>query len=302
MGSSIYSEWGSIFGLKACDLTADQLAKVEFSKLIEFAEDPRAEAVLCEQIKTVELGKIRRMRDSKVIANCTKLIAAYNDRLRSIKEKETKKSSYGYGDYSYRSDYVFWDYLDEDNRLREISKWSTGEDSIVSDEKVDYKWLFANHYTLANEIVANVLKKCPNQYRREDTIGNLLRNLPEAEIAKIVPVVQTTFDKDCFTHVLSNPKMPDNYIIAALKVIAKRVGSPRINVSITEPILRALAPITRLEALENIYRNYNSNYGPSPFSGIKEEDLRALLFSAITKHPTRVEELINGMKNRSLIK
>jgi len=302
MGSSIYSEWGSIFGLKASDLTADQLVKVEFSKLIEFAEDPRAEAVLCEQIQTVELGKIRRMRDSKVMANCTKLIAAYNNRLRNIKEKEPKKPGYGYGDYPYRSDYVFWDYLDEDNRLKEISKWSKGEDSIVSDEKVDYKWLFANHYALANEIVSNVIKKCPNQYRREDTIGNLLRNLPEAEIANIVPVIQTTFDKDCFAHVLSNAKMPDNYVVAALKIIAKRVGSPRISVNITEAILRELAPITRLEALENIYRNYNSNCGPSPFSSIKEEDLRALLFSAITKHPTRVEELINGMKNRSLIK
>lgn len=300
---SYYCDKGTLFGLTSKDLTVEQLAKVEFKKLVEFInEDDRVEQILCDKMKNIQLSQLSVLRHQNINGNrFIHLTRTYNDRIRSISDSEVKKD-FGYS-YVNRYDYIFWTLLDKENRIKEIDRWSKGESSVVRNENIDFAWLFANDREFANQITKNVISRTPD-YDAEAIVSNLVQHLPKEEIENVIPTVKEKYSKrykDAYLNILSNPNMPTKYIIDALRILSKKTRSPKIAIKIDEKMLRELPPITRLETLENIYRNFDRYRGHNPISGIGEDKIRSLLFSAVIKHPNRVEELIKGMKNRRLI-
>lgn len=302
---SYYCDKGTIFGLTSSDLTEEQLRKVDFKKLIEFIEqDERIEAVLSDKIKNVNLSHLSVLRNYKNLNKFNSFFEAYNNRIKSVSDSEIRKD-FGYNSVS-RYDFIFWDMLDEKNRILEIERWSKGQSSIVRNESVDFAWLYANNKALADEITKNVISRNPD-YDTEIIVSNLVKHLPKEEIENVIPIIKEKYSKsyykDAYLNILGNANMPPAYIVDALRILAKKTKGLKVSVKINEEILRQLPPITRLEALENIFRNHDPYSSVNnPIVGIEEQTIRSLLFSAVIKHPSRVEELIKGMKNRRLIK
>lgn len=299
--TTLPSEWGTLFGLAPSDLTDEQLNKLAFPKLLEFlGADPRVETIICNKMAVVPVKELYRFQEmEEQLANINSFKSGYNDLLRTRRHEIDKNiNDYYYG----RNKMILWNLLDDDNKKYELSRWTSGISSIINEDTLDFKWLYSQDKVIADSIVEKILNK--RNYNASPPLMNMIEFLPKEEYLRWLPKI---FEKGkyIFIHVLANENTPDDYILKTLRYVAKLTHPPKIKVKISNAILNELPPVTRLEVLEKIIYSCNRNNIYLPFTEIKtSEDLKQMLFSAMTRHYDRVSNLVNSfnkVNNKSVL-
>ena len=279
----MYCDAGDLFGLSPTDLTIEQLNKIQFEKLIDLLpRDERIGSIVADKIPAVKLKSLIALKDTTISKD---IIMAYNTRLRI--DKSSLDQTYHYD----RNYIIKWDLLDDENKIAEITNWSNGLISCVNTDTMDYKWLYGYDEELAKITVDNIVKNQTRSYSSHNILFPLIKGLPKEELNRVFPTIKEKFNKDIFIYILSNPAAKEEWVLAALRIIAKKNTSPEILANITKDILDKLPTITRLEVLENIVRNRNKDC----IKNISEDDVKTLVFSSTMKYPKRVEQLVKSI-------
>ncbi|KKM69029.1 hypothetical protein LCGC14_1454970 [marine sediment metagenome] len=289
---SASSNWGELFGLVPKDLNEEQLKKIEFVKLIEFAnQDPRVEKIIGDKLMKCGVEDIKTFDKLKneELASLPYAMLQYNKciRQRSAVLEEDEKKNYSIS----RSSYILWPILDKSNRAKEFARWIDGKPSIIETNKINYPWLYDNYGWLANQIVEKVLKN--SNYDINAAI-RLVKNIPEKPTEKYIARIFECH-RDIFAHALSNEFTPRNYIVKALREIAGKKRVPGVRVMLDKSMLLELPPVMRLKILESLLI-YMRN-GKLSFSDItNEEELKPLLFGTAIKYNARVQTVVKRFK------
>lgn len=290
---SANSDWGGLFGLDPGDLTEQQLKKIEFVKLIEFAnKDSRVEKIIGDMFNTCKAEDIKRINklEEKELLELPYLISQYNKCIRercSVLDKQAEE------EYSIsRGDYIMWPILDKSNRGKEFSRWIDSKESVIDASSINYPWLYENYKWLADQVVEKVLKTAVS-FRPAAAI-HMVTTLPEEPTLKYINRIFEC-DRNIFAHALSNEFTPRKYIVKALREIAGKKRVPGVRVTLDQSMLLELPPVMRLKVLESLLLHMRS--GKVTFSDIKtEEELKPLLFGTAIKHNARVQYVVKRFK------
>lgn len=279
-------EFGKMYGLEASDLTDEQLKKVEFNKLMECSVlDDRAVKIVGDQLDNAGLEQISRLDnyDKEDYEKIQYVIDKYNEVINTNGDKLEKEANKSYY-YGRRSRYIFWDMLNEQNKLIEVVRWHGALSSVVSPRTIDFEWLCK----AAPELAETTIEKILDQHDHQSKI-NLIRQVPKEFGLKYIDKI---FEQhpSLYVHMLSNTYTPRNYVIKALRGIAGRKRIPRIIATLDKSILEALPSVTRLKVLESLCIYSGSKI---TFTDINcREDLEPLLFSTSMKYNERVSAVI----------
>jgi hypothetical protein len=285
--SYLNSTWGDIHGLKASDLPVELLKKIKFEKLLECIEDdPRVPHVIAARILDEDVEKIKYLRHipENTILKFPGIISVYNRFL----EKKSKSIDKVYG----RSHVVLWYMLNEQNKKVEIERWINKSNSIISENTIDYEWLYKVYPETADKLIEQIWKQ-ENEYRwRQSGIKHMIRSVPEHRIKDVMERVFKSTNKDLHLAALGNPHLSEDHTAKALRVAAKRVNIPNIRATITRKVLESLPTITRLEVMEKLVMH------KAKIKDIKDKDEFKMLFlGSIMRYPSRVEYVVNRFEN-----
>ena len=293
---SIASEWGSIFGLTASDLTDTQLEKISFGKLLEFVEDPRAEKLLIAKLENAEAWEQERIYTvEKELSALENFKITYNDWIRKgcPKKSPVNENSYYYN-YNYRQHAIRWSLLDDKNREAEFDTYLRGSYSIINFRDLDLQWGWSKQPEKTKELAVKVLKENGSPH----DMNRLLEKIPKEHTKELVPLLFQRKDKSFHVAALSSPHLSDRHIVKALKTWAKIVHNPEIKAKIKISHLNRLPPITRLEVLEKlVYKNLSITTDIQ-----NEEELKQLVFSSMMKYYQRVQNLLKDYKRYTGVK
>lgn len=289
---SASSNWGELFGLTSKDLTEEQLKKIEFAKLIEFAnQDYRVEEIIGDTLMKCgakDIKTLNKLPDKELVA-LPYIKSQYNKCIRQRSDilEEDEKESYSIE----RSSYILWPILDKSNRAKEFARWIDGKESIIETIKINYPWLYDNYGWLADQVVEKILK---NSNIGINATIRLVKNIPEKPIEKYIARIFEC-DRSIFAHALSNEFTPRDYIVKALREIAGKKRVPDVRVTLDKSMLLDLPPVMRLKILESLLL-YMKN-GKLSFSDIaSEEELKPLLFGTAIKYNARVQTVVKRFK------
>lgn len=272
--------FGNVCGLSVADLTSEQICKIKSRKLAELALlDSRAAIVLGNKIAHGEEDNISSLREYNkddfdqvpyVVSKYNEFVSRNNDLT----------------GFSPRASYIYWNILDESNRLKELNRYVNNNESVVSSTFTDYRWLVNNKQTdLVNKIISKNLRSRHNidRIRVMVNIPNECLPLHDKEI----------FDNPSkiYAYLLSNIEISERYVIKILRSIAGRKRIPKVAVSINKDILRKLPPVTRLKALETLVLSRSK----VNFSDITKDELEEMLFTTSMKYTDRVSKILNYM-------
>lgn len=272
--------FGNVCGLSVADLTSEQICKIKSRKLAELALlDSRAAIVLGNKIAHGEEDNISSLREYNkddfdqvpyVVSKYNEFVSRNNDLT----------------GFSPRASYIYWNILDESNRLKELNRYVNNNESVVSSTFTDYRWLVNNKQTdLVNKIISKNLRSRHNidRIRVMVNIPNECLPLHDKEIFDNPPKI--------YAYLLSNIEISERYVIKILRSIAGRKRIPKVAVSINKDILRKLPPVTRLKALETLVLSRSK----VNFSDITKDELEEMLFTTSMKYTDRVSKILNYM-------
>lgn len=295
--SNASCEWGELFGLNPNDLEDWQLEKISIKKLTEIAvNDSRAEKILGDKLIKCELDELSALDrlEKTDIKKLDYLRNKYNECIK-LREKEIDKASVKNYYRCMRSNYIFWNFLNDSNRAKELFRWTNSDKSIVNSNEIDFDWLYKKYSYLGDLAVKKMLKDNKHSRRPGSSVVTMIKNLPKELLEKHVELLFNC-DKALYAHALSNVNMPREYIIKALRGISGKKRLPAINVTLTKSILEDLPTIMRLGVLESLMLHSRSNI---TFEDIEtSEDLETLLFGSTIRHNERVSRVLKTFKFR----
>jgi len=295
---SANAEWGEIFGLKIESLTYEQLRELSFHKLMEFLEaDSRIEKIAAEKLNKLGPKKFEIFLyfEHSNMLKYKFLMTTYNDVLR------TRRKTFDSEKYHYhRTSFIHWGLLDESNRHYELQRWIDGKPNTLDSDGIDFSFLYKTYPDIAQKTVDKVIKQC-NSYSQNSLI-NLIHTMPNSAVKYVSQKIFELPDKTVWLSVLQgDDKIPEEYIVKALRVAAKRTRVGKVSAPITKSILTKLPTIMRLEALETLLFN-SSNSRSIKFTDIKtEDDIKELLFGSLIRYSNRVGRVV-GLFKRFYIK
>jgi len=315
------SKWGELYGLLPSDLTNEQLKKLSFKKLVEFAAtDKRAEKLVAESLMTEDMNNLRYLEnlEDKELQGLPLFLDKYNEFVvKRSKAIDGKTSSWS----DDRTRWVRWELLNDKNRKREINRRLNGSRSVAILANIDYQWLRKSDVELANKTILHVMDKGSTKetlqmlstinhselYREHPLVGaqlvtksfknsgkvleSIISKMPKEVYLAILPKLFEQ-PKGAYMYAVCNPHTPKKQALKALRAIAKKRSIPNIKIPIDVGMLKDLPPVTRLDILESIMRNV-SKTEDLPFTDLTEEKLRHMLFTAVIRHTNRVEFVVN---------
>lgn len=299
------SGWGELFGLDICTLTDEQLSSIKVDKLVEFLDsDSRIENILINRLSDISLkeaiGLFGRFKElDKSLTDYSGLYTAYNEYVRDkdkVLELESKKN---WGVHS-RGDYLKWEWLDEKSRDMELARYANGNNSVIRETSLDYKWLYDNKRDLAISIAERIagMKGYGSGWGAK---AHFIANMPEPMIDQFMAPLfkHKRINKELTFYALANLNTPHKYIVKALRNIGKRKKAiPSIKVPLNKRVWKDLPSITRLNVMESVIY-WAENKLTLNFGDVKtEEDLKELLFSSFLRYTGRVERLLRVFSKR----
>ena len=282
------AKWGELFGLSPTDFTDEQLYKINFDKLVELIDkDPRVDKIVGDRILTDDIETLKELKrlPDEYSDGSPYTVSQYNKCIRE-RHKEVDKYTDKAPRYSYRSreDIVLWEWLDKNNRAKEISRWVDDKTSVFNPNLVDYTWLYTNFSWVGDSVVNKLLDKGYGS----GALRQVATTLPEKPMKKYAERINER-DNTLSVYLLANPHTPRKYKIANLRAIAGKARVPKLDIEIDKSILLEIPPVMRLRLLETLFFEMR---GHVKFKDIStEEEFKALLFSTAIKYNGRVERV-----------
>lgn len=294
-----YSDAGEMFGLKSTDLTEEQLKKVNIAKLFEFLSyDDRSGNIVAEKMALDPTSNdwcdpLNNVADI-VNEKYPNIVTTYN---RIIKEYPAGDDDY------YRKCRFIWPLMDEDLRVEEIQRWTSGRTSIVDGTNLDYKWAFERFPDVAKSAVEKALSTEHSgygyRYTARRSIYHMIDSLPGDKIEEIVPQVKAR-GIDTYLRLLNNPETPRKHLVDLLRTAHGRTYMPDMQMKIDVEILSKLPPIMRLDMAEKILQSSGVRADLLDFKDIDE--FRTLFMSSVIKYQKRVEMMMQRFRHLKGIK
>lgn len=289
------TDWGDLFGLSTTDLTDQQLNKLHFDKLIEFiSKDSRIDKIIGDRFITFNLEDWASLKEieKEALPYALYTIQKYNECVRLRTQDIAKSCSSHY--YNCRSNYIFWDLLDAENKKNEYKLWAENKTSVFEPVHADFKWWYESFPTDADNMVKKLIDDAKN-WRNMSSASRMVGLLPEDPLNTYIDEIFKC-DKSIYMHVLSNPNTSKNYTVKALRAIAgKRKKLPVISATLNKDMFSELPPVMRLNILESLLIYMRG--GTITFSDMhKSEDLETLLFGTAIKYNYRVKRLVERFK------
>jgi hypothetical protein len=297
--SYTYAETGEMFGLKSTDLTEEQLKKINLPKLFEFlCYDNRVGSVVAGKmvLEPTNNDWYDPLKDQSALIKerYPNISITYNKIIREFPPEDD--------DY-YRKNRLIWELMDEDLRIEEIQRWTSGKTSTVDGTNIDYKWAFKRFPDVAKQAVDAALSTDHSgygyRYTARRSIYHMIDSLPGDKIEEIVPQIKAR-DIDTYLRLLNNPETPRKHLVDLLRTAHGRTYMPEMQMKIDAEILSKLPPIMRLDMAEKMMQSSGISAELLDFKDIDE--FRTLFMSSVIKYQKRVEMVMQRFRHLKGIK
>lgn len=291
---TVHCAVGELFGLKAADLTLEQLRAVSTPKLLELLpSDLRIEEVLAERILTDTAAE----HSSKLVCfepadwiQYAKITTAYNAILTATNLFASITSYYN------RGNFVFWDALNESNRLAELYRYLDDQVSVFQHRGLDCAWINSLDLPIQRSVAEHGLNCTISS-----VVNAIIVNLNAELLPEFLPRI-LTLNNDAKLHLLYNPATPSHCLPELLRLYSKRQAHlvSAIKCPLTTSTILELPTVMRLQVLENLVHNtYKRAQLQATLPDVHtEQDFHDYLFSALTRYSDRVSDLVSDFTRR----
>lgn len=299
--SNATNHWGSIFGLKADDLTFEQLNKLNMDKLLEFLPNNSVENIIINRMvnkkfSIEELNYLRYPlnRDKNFKNNYPRLVKAYNDFIYQARQEEAA------GTEKVGSMELFRELVDERNYYNELIRSMKFDDnySLVNIRNASLDWIKKIYN---NEIYsywkASLDKKQKQGYLGSDQVERFFRVINKDQAESYTEELKKLEDKKLYHYSLASQHLNRQDTHDILKEIRKSSYHITVNAKIDESMLLRYATVTRLEVMERLMHHAQHDVFPFP-KELDETLLSQVLFGSSIKYNNRFGKVIAIYKHR----